>query len=219
LFSHDEVAFRDLVLKFALPKIYPITDTRISGLSHLEQVRRLIAGGATLIQLRDKSAPGGEFYDAAVETIAYAHDHGAKIIVNDRADIALASGADGVHVGQDDLSPRHARDLLGPRAIIGFSTHSPIEAEKALVLPIDYIAIGPIFPTATKRDHEPVVGVAGLHTVRKIVGEIPLVAIGGIDRQNVASVFASGADSVALINDLISKPGLIERRMRELQQA
>ncbi|HUR97401.1 MAG TPA: thiamine phosphate synthase, partial [Pyrinomonadaceae bacterium] len=115
-------------MKITVPKIYPITDTRISGLSHLEQVRRLISGGASLIQLRDKTAAAGEFYRTAFEAIDYAHQHGAKIIINDRADVALAAGADGVHLGQDDLSPDHARDLLGPSAIIGFSTHSAEQA-------------------------------------------------------------------------------------------
>lgn len=203
-------------MKIAFPKIYPITDTRISGLSHLEQVRRLIAGGARLIQLREKLAATGEFYEAAVEAVAYAHTHGAKMIINDRADIALAAKADGVHLGQDDLSPTHVRDLLGPTAIIGISTHSLEQARAALQLPIDYIAIGPIFATSTKKEPEPVVGLEGLRSVRDMDPYIPLVAIGGIDRNSAASVLAAGADSVAMISDILCQPAEIAYRMKEL---
>ncbi len=177
---------------------------------------RLIAGGASLIQLRDKSAEAAEFYRAATEVVDHAHRQGAKIIINDRADIALASGADGVHLGQDDLSPILARELLGPASIIGFSTHSVEQAEAALKLPIDYLAIGPIFATSTKTDHDPLVGIEGLRSVRNSICNLPLVAIGGINRQNAASVFEAGADCVAVIRDVLSEPSKIEERIREL---
>ena len=202
-------------MKITIPKVYPITDTHISGLSHLEQVRRLVSGGASLIQLRDKSAGAGAFYDAAVEAISYAHEHGVKIIINDRADIALAARADGVHLGQDDLSPTHARSLLGADAIIGFSTHSVEQARAALDLPIDYLAIGPIFATSTKADPDPVVGIEGLTAVRKLVSHLPLVAIGGIDRQNAAAVLETGADALAVISDLLADPADLTERTRQ----
>ena len=203
-------------MKFTLPKIYPITDTRISGLSHLEQVRRLIAGGATLIQLREKNAPAGEFYDAAVESIAFAREHGVKIVINDRVDIAVASGADGVHLGQDDLPPDQARRLLGERAVIGFSTHSVEQAREAIGLPVDYIAIGPIFGTTTKDNPDPVVGLEGLIAVREAIGEFPLVAIGGITQANTRTVLNAGANSVAIISGLLRDSGEIESAMRYL---
>jgi thiamine-phosphate pyrophosphorylase len=168
-------------LKFILPKIYPISDTRISGLSHIEQVRRLIAGGATLIQLREKNAPAGEFYDAAVGSIALAREHGVKIVINDRVDIAVASGADGVHLGQDDLPPDQARRLLGEGAVIGFSTHSVEQAREAIGLPVDYVAIGPIFSTTTKENPDPVVGLEGLIVVREAIGEF---SVGGYRRDH-----------------------------------
>jgi thiamine-phosphate pyrophosphorylase len=206
-------------LKFSLPKIYPITDPRISGLSHLEQVRRLIAGGARLIQLREKNAPAGEFYEAARQAVALAHELGAKIIINDRVDIALASGADGVHLGQDDLPPEHARRILGKDAIIGFSSHSLDQARAGIGLPVDYIAIGPIFATSTKSDHEPVVGLEGLRAVRELDTGFPIVAIGGINRDTIASVLAAGASSVALISGLLSDPAKISERMRDLSAA
>jgi len=203
-------------LKLALPKVYPITDTDLSGLSHLEQVRRLVDGGATLIQLRDKRAPSGEFYAAAAEVMSFAQPRGVKIVINDRVDIALAVGADGVHLGQDDLPPAHARKLLGENAIIGFSTHSVDQARDALALPIDYIAVGPIFATSTKAEHEPVVGLDGLREVRTQIGTFQIVAIGGINRENAGSVVAAGADCVALIADLVAEADQIANRMREL---
>ena len=201
-------------MKFTLPKIYPITDTRISGLSHAEQVRRLIAGGARFIQLREKDASAGEFYDAAIESIAVAREHGATIIINDRVDIALACGADGVHLGQDDLPPDEARRIVGPDSLVGFSTHSVEQAIAAIRLPVDYIAIGPIFGTTTKENPDPVVGLDGLAAVREAVGDFPVVAIGGITRSNAGSVFDAGANSVAIISDLLSQPETIESTMR-----
>jgi thiamine-phosphate pyrophosphorylase len=201
-------------LKFTLPKIYPITDRSISGLSHLEQVRRLIDGGATMIQLRDKDAAAGEFYAHAMEAIAYARARDVKIIVNDRVDIALATCADGVHLGQDDLPPSEARKLLGPDAIIGFSTHTVEHAKAALDLPVDYVAIGPVFSTSTKDDPDPVVGLEGLRAVRSELDSFPLVAIGGIDRSNAGSVLDAGAESLAIISALITEPGEITARMR-----
>lgn len=205
-------------MKFTLPKIYPITDTRVSGLSHLEQVRRLIAGGADMIQLREKHEPAGEFYRSAMEALDYAHRHDVRIIINDRADIALAAGADGVHLGQDDLPPERARELLGGNAIIGFSTHSIDQARDAMAMPIDYLAIGPIFPTATKINPDPIVGLEGLRAVRELNIDFPIVAIGGIDRQNATSVLAAGAHCLAMIGDIVSDPSNISERMQELSQ-
>jgi thiamine-phosphate pyrophosphorylase len=206
-------------LTLILPKIYPITDAGIAKLTHADQVRRLIAGGAEMIQLRGKSASAREFYADVVEALKVARNHeGTKLIINDRVDIALAVGANGVHLGQDDLPPEHARAILGGNAIIGFSTHSVEQAREALSLPIDYIAAGPIFPTSSKPDPEPVIGLDGLRSVREIVGRFPLVAIGGINRKNAVSVFDAGADAVALISDIISEPAEITDRMRELTQ-
>ncbi len=202
-------------MNFELPYIYPITDTRISGLSHAEQVERLIAGGATLIQLREKDASPAEFLDAAIRAINVARPHGVKILINDRVDIALAAKADGVHLGQDDLPPEKARAILGADAVIGFSTHTVDQAVRAVKLPIDYIAIGPAFATATKADTEPVVGLEGLRQVRDAIGDFPLVAIGGINKDTVSSVFEAGADSAAMIGGILSDAANIEQRIRE----
>ncbi|HEX6124716.1 MAG TPA: thiamine phosphate synthase [Pyrinomonadaceae bacterium] len=202
-------------MKHTLPNLYPITDTELSGLTHFEQVRRLIEGGASLIQLRDKTSPTGAFYVAAAESVAYAHERGAQIIINDRVDVALASGADGVHLGQDDLDPVHARRLLGDGKIIGYSTHSVAQAQAAIELPVDYLAIGPVFTTSTKPEHEPVVGLEGVRAVRTVLGEMPLVAIGGITPRTAGLAFRAGADTVAVISQLISEPDKIAVRMRE----
>src|ERR1700750_1762555 len=115
-------------MSFELPKLYPITDRRLSGLSHAEQAARLIEGGAALIQLREKHLSPREFYVEAEAALKIARARGVKLIINDRADIALALGADGVHLGQDDMPPEAARALLGEGAVIGFSTHSAEQA-------------------------------------------------------------------------------------------
>lgn len=198
-----------------LPRLYPLTDCSISGLSHTDQVRGLITGGATLIQLREKNLPSKDFYQQAVEVLGVAREHRVKIIINDRVDLCSAVGADGVHLGQDDLPPEAARRLLGAEAIIGFSTHSVSQAEEAIRFPVDYLAIGPIFATSSKLDTAPVLGLEGLRAVRKVTGSILLVAIGGITTDNAPDVIAAGADSVATIGSLLRKPRSIAQSTRD----
>lgn len=203
-------------MSFILPKIYPITDTSVSRISHAEQVTRLIEGGARFIQIREKFASPRDFYDAAKTALVAASKSGASIIINDRVDLAVALSAAGVHLGQDDLPPEAARKILGKNAIIGYSTHSVEQARNALSLPVDYIAIGPIFETATKKDPEKVVGLEGLRAVRRAIGSFPLVAIGGITQTNLKAALAAGADSVALIGGLLAPPESIADRFRKL---
>lgn len=203
-------------MRFKLPKIYPITDARISGISIPEQVRRLVAGGSTFIQLRDKHSSSQAFFESAAEAISIARPHGVRIIINDRVDIALALKADGVHLGQDDLPCTHARRILGDEAIIGLSTHSPEQAIAALSLPINYIAIGPIFSTTTKDDPDAPVGLEGLTRTRSLIADFPLVAIGGIMCANMQEVFEAGADSVAVISDLVSDADQITLKLRSM---
>ncbi len=188
-------------------RLYPLTDRRLSGLSHAEQVSHLSEGGATLVQLREKILSPLEFYREAAEALRVARERRVKIIINDRVDIALALKADGVHLGQDDLPPEAARELLGPEVIIGFSTHNLEQALLSTKMPIDYIAIGPIFSTATKQSSEPAVGLDGLGQVRQAVGEISLVAIGGITSQNSKDVLDAGADAIAVISDIWTSSG------------
>jgi len=199
-----------------LPTVYPITDTGISGISHAEQVKRFSAGGATFVQLRDKNLSPSEFYLEAKAALAIARQHGLKIIINDRVDIAAALDADGVHLGQDDLPAIAARELLGEKAIIGFSTHNIEQALEALNLPIDYLAIGPIFGTRTKKDAEPVVGLEVIRKIREIAPELPIVAIGGITAENAHEVREAGADSVAVVSALLVDPVAIADSTRDL---
>jgi len=202
--------------RFRLPRIYPLTNTQISGLSHAEQVELLADGGATLVQLRDKHAPPVEFYEQAKAALEVASRRGVQLIINDRVDIALALGAAGVHLGQDDLPAEAVRRLLGEDAIIGYSTHSLAQIQEAAELPVDYFAIGPIFPTATKENPDPVVGLEGVKLARQAIGESPLVGIGGISLENARDVIEAGAESVALIHALLSDPHKIRERLQRL---
>ena len=163
-----------------LPKIYPITDYSLTKLSHNKQVEEFIKGGASFIQLREKHALPNVFFEQAKKSLKFAQKHNAKIIINDRVDIALTLKADGVHLGQDDMPPEKAREILGEKAIIGFSTHNLKQAFEAKNKPIDYIAVGPIFHTNTKENPDDVVNIEGLKEIRKAIGSFPLVAIGGI---------------------------------------
>ncbi len=203
---------------FRLPRVYPLTDVQISRLSHVEQVELLTLGGAQFIQLREKQAPALNFYEQAKTALAIVERADARLVINDRVDIALATGAHGVHLGQDDIPPEAARRLLGNPAIIGYSTHNIEQARQALSLPIDYLAIGPIFGTSTKSDTAPTLGLDGLRAVREVVGHAQLVAIGGITTSNAAEVIAAGADSVAVISALLSKPDQITEITRALIQ-
>ena len=205
--------------RFNLPRVYPLTDVQMSGLSHAQQVQLLSAGGATLVQLREKEMPAGEFYEHAKAAVEVARRSGVTLIVNDRVDIALAANAHGVHLGQDDMPPDAARKLLGDEAIVGYSTHNIEQATKALSLPIDYLAIGPIFATSTKSDTSPVLGLDGLRAVRNAIGAVPLVAIGGISVANAREVIEAGADSVALISALFSDQRNISQTIRALIHA
>jgi thiamine-phosphate pyrophosphorylase len=204
-------------MSFELPKLYPVTDRGLSGLSHAGQVARLCEGGARLVQLREKSLSPREFYAEASEALRVARLFGARLIVNDRADVALAVGADGVHVGQDDLPPEAARELLGESAVVGFSTHGVEQAVAAARTGLDYIAIGPVFATSSKRNPDPLVGLEGVRRVREAVGTFPVVAIGGITPESARSVLEAGADSVAVIGTLLnaSDPAEITRRTRD----
>jgi thiamine-phosphate pyrophosphorylase len=201
----------------SIPRFYPITSPLISGLGHAAQVELFAAGGATLVQLRDKSAAAADFYRSAVESVKLARNLGIQIVINDRVDIALACDADGVHLGQDDMPPGMARKLLGAGRIIGFSTHSVAQAIAASAYQVDYIAIGPVFPTSTKENPDPVVGLESLGTVKKLVS-MPVVGIGGITLSHARAVLDAGADSVAVISDLFVT-GDITARIRSFIQA
>ena len=206
-------------MRFRLPRVYALTDVQLSGLSHANQIELLSAGGATLIQLRDKQASALQLYEHAVAAVAAAAKSGSQLIINDRTDVALAARAHGVHLGQDDMPPEAARRLLGSEAVIGFSTHNLEQARSSSALPVDYIAIGPIFETSSKTDTFPTLGLEGLKAVRKAVGNAHLVAIGGISHTNARDVIEAGADCVAVISALVSDPQRITSATQALIQS
>ncbi len=190
-------------MQFRIPPIYPITDKRLSGKNtHLAIVRELIRGGAALIQIRDKGTPVRELLLDIRRCVEYAAGFDVQIIVNDRCDLALLGGAGGVHLGQDDLFPACAREVMGRRAIVGFSTHSPAQARQANRLPVDYVAFGPIFATATKPDSSPATGLAALRRICR-QSTRPVVAIGGIGLGQVHEIREAGAASIAVISAIM----------------
>lgn len=202
-------------MSLVLPRLYPITDTLISRLSHAAQVELLAAGGATLVQLREKRTSPREFYEAALEAISIARSLGVQIVINDRVDIAIAVKADGVHLGQADLPPDRARVLLGDSRILGYSTHTLEQALRAASAPVDYIAIGPVFQTRTKQNPDEIVGLETIGRVKRNTTK-PLVAIGGITLASARAVIESGADSIAVISDLLAVGNIAERTRRFL---
>lgn len=205
-----------------LPRIYPILDTAIlarRGLSLETAAAALLEGGAGILQVRHKGHWSRDFFWAAQCVARLCRENGALLMVNDRADFALLLEA-GLHVGQDDLAPRDARKLIGPDAPLGFSSHNLQQLCAAGGEPVDYVALGPVFATASKENPDPVVGVAELTRLRPLIDK-PLVAIGGITRDNAAAVFAAGADSVAVISDLLPEDAnarTLRERMEEWQR-
>jgi thiamine-phosphate pyrophosphorylase len=179
-------------------------------------VAQLLAGGATLIQLREKTNPARSFFDDATNALHLARAAGATIIINDRVDIALALKAHGVHLGQTDMPVNVARQLLGAEAVIGYSTHNLEQVREALDMPIDYLAFGPVFPTRSKRNPDPVAGLGELSAAKALAGDIPVVAIGGIRQSNLTDIFVSGADSAAIISEILSDPQNITANLQKM---
>lgn len=193
-----------------LKGLYVILDARAAGgRSLLAVLQEAVAAGATLFQYRDKASPAGAVYRQAVRLRQAAAAAGATFLVNDRCDLALAVEADGVHLGQQDLPLSYARALLGPEKIIGVSTHRPAEVHAATEGGADYLGFGPIFPTGTKPDHEPVVGIEGLQAIRPLT-HLPIFAIGGITPDSVEAVIRAGADGVAVLSGVVAAPDVAD---------
>lgn len=189
-----------------LPRLYPILDrTQFADMKVLlDAAEALRAAGVTLLQYRNKS---GNVRQMLEEARALKQEVGSsiKLIMNDRADLCLAAEFDGVHVGQEDLSPEGTRRVIGPKFWLGVSTHNPDQLNEADSTSADYLAIGPVFATSSKLNPDPVAGLEGVRQARALTRK-PLVAIGGITRGNARSVIEAGADSVAVISDLIREP-------------
>lgn len=201
--------------RFPAP-IYPIADDRDgSGRDPIALVDAMVRAGAPLLQLRVKNRSVREFVALARAARERTASAGVLLIINDRADVAALVGADGVHLGQDDLPPADARRLLGPRKIVGFSTHSLEQARAAAAERVaDYIGFGPVFPTRSKANPDPVVGLDGLAAARRAVA-LPIVAIGGIRERQVSAVLAAGADAAAMIGDLVGDAD-VEGKLRRM---
>ena len=202
----------------AAPFAYPIVDAgRLHGRDPAFVVDSLARAGARLIQLRVKGLSDRRWLAMAGAAQAAARASGAYLVVNDRADIARIAGADGLHVGQDDLAGTDARAVVGPGVLLGVSTHNLDQLAAAATAAVDYLAIGPVFPTRTKDNPDPVVGLEMVRRARAATTR-PLVAIGGITRANARSVVEAGADGVAVISDLLDAPDLA-RAFTELAAA
>ena len=188
------------------PRLYAILDSsHLSAMKgQLSFAEELIAGGCSLLQYRNKSGNARIMLEQARELKCRVGGR-MKLIMNDRADLCLAAEFDGVHVGQDDLSPDSARKIIGPNRWLGVSTHNPEQLRDADLTSADYLAIGPVFATSSKENPDPVVGLEGVRRARALTRK-PLVAIGGITLENARSVIEAGADSVAVISALLRDP-------------
>src|ERR1700694_4664698 len=189
-----------------LPRLYAILESSKfpDTPSLCAFAQELVAGGLTLLQYRNKSGNTREMLEQARELKRHL-PNSVQLIMNDRADLCLAARLDGVHLGQDDLSPEGARKVIGDSLALGVSTHHPQQVKIADKSSADYVAIGPVFVTSAKANPDPVVGLDGVRAARALTRK-PLVAIGGITRSNCRSVIEAGADSVAVISDLLLGP-------------
>lgn len=192
------------------PAFYAIFDPSLTTEPAMSIAGKLASGGVKLFQLRDKHTSAGKLYSQALEFLSVLNPYGARLVVNDRPDIAAMSGAGGVHVGQEDLPVEDARAICGTQAWVGVSTHNIEQLREAALTSADYIAFGPIFPTSSKQCPDPVVGIDLLRQARQLTRK-PLVAIGGVTIESAADVFRAGADSIAVIRDLLASPDPVAR--------
>lgn len=204
------------------PRVYPILDTETlaqHGIALDTAAAALLEGGAGILQVRQKGHWTRQVFESARQVACLCREAGAVLVVNDRADFAMLLEG-GLHIGQEDLAPRDARKLIGPDALLGFSSHNLEQLSAAGGEPVDYVALGPVYPTSSKHNPDPVVGVDEVRRLRPLI-EKPLVAIGGITRANAAGVFNAGADSVAIISDLVPQcptARSLRERMEEWQR-
>jgi thiamine-phosphate pyrophosphorylase len=199
-----------------LPKFYPILDTEIAarhGVDPVTAAAQILEGGAKILQFRHKGFFSREVFAQLERVAKLCCEAHARFVVNDRADLAVLTGA-ALHLGQDDLLPSAARKVVGAETLIGFSTHNERQLRAGAAEPADYLALGPIFGTVSKHNPDPVVGIDELRRLRALT-ERPLVAIGGITRANAPAVLAAGADSVAIIGDLFAEQGNIRAHTQE----
>src|ERR1700676_5542477 len=199
-----------------LPKFYPILDTETAarhGVDPVTAAEQILEGGAKILQFRHKGFFSRQVFAQLERVAKLCREAQSRFVVNDRADLAALTGA-ALHLGQDDLLPSAARKVVDPGTLIGFSTHNESQLRAAAAEPADYLALGPIFGTASKQNPDPVVGFDELRRLRPLTDR-PLVAIGGITRANAQSVLDAGADSIAIIGDLFAQKGNMRTRTEE----
>ena len=202
--------------RFTLPKFYPILDPEIAashGVDPIAAAEQILQGGAAILQFRHKGFFSREVFAQLERVAELCRQARVLLVVNDRADLAALTGA-ALHLGQDDLTPGAARKVVGTETLIGYSTHNQHQLRAAAAEPADYLALGPIFGTASKHNPDPTIGIDELRRMRPLANR-PLVAIGGITRANAQSVLAAGADSVAIIGDLFPENGNVRARTQE----
>jgi thiamine-phosphate pyrophosphorylase len=208
-------------MRLVMPRLYVILDAGLIHGTASEIARQLLDAGVRLLQYRAKNAAAREMLASAAKLAEMARNAGATFFLNDRPDVAYLSGADGVHVGQDDLCTEHARAVVGPDRWVGVSTHNREQFEQAAASSADYVAIGPIFATTSKANPDPVVGTDLIRRLRPLTRK-PIVAIGGIRLEHAAEVIEAGADAVAVIRGILGAvdPGQQARKyMQRLEAA
>lgn len=203
-------------MRLVLPKLYVILEAALLSSSEKQCAIELADAGVRLLQYRNKTATAGELLGVAGELAPELRARGAQFIVNDRADVAALAEADGVHVGQDDVKAESARKVIGRDKLVGVSTHNLQQFREALETSADYIAVGPIFATASKANPDPVAGTELLSELRGLTAK-PIVAIGGITLERAREVIAAGADSVAVISDILRTKSPAERARQYLE--
>ena len=207
-------------MRLVLPRLYVILDAALLTIPESDCARQLVDAGVRLLQYRNKAASSRDLLESSKRLSSELVPRDVTFIVNDRADVAALAGAGGVHVGQEDLGAEEARAVVGWSKLVGISTHNRAQFEQAAATSADYIAVGPIFSTSTKSNPDPVVGTEFIRQTRRLTAK-PIVAIGGITLECAAEVVRAGADSVAVISDILRarKPAERARQFLEMLEA
>lgn len=197
-------------MRLVLPRLYVILDAALVTVPESECAQKLADAGVRLLQYRNKFASSRELFEASSRLSSLLTPRGVSFFVNDRADVAFLSGATGVHVGREDLGVEEARSVIGTGKLVGVSTHNLEQFQRAAKTTADYLAIGPVFSTSTKANPDPVVGIEFIRRIRPLTDK-PIVAIGGITLEHAAEVVEAGADSVAVVSDILLAPDPAQR--------
>ena len=197
-------------MRLVLPRLYVILDAALITVPDSECAQKLADAGVRLLQFRNKSASSRELFESSSRLSSLLTPRGVSFFVNDRADVAFLAGATGVHVGQEDLGVAEARSVIGTGKLVGVSTHNLEQFQRAAKTTADYVAVGPVFSTSTKANPDPVVGIEFIRRIRPLTDK-PIVAIGGITLEHAAEVVEAGADSVAVISDILLAPDPAQR--------